>query len=306
MTARRLPLAQRRHLARAAARARIAARTTRPIPAALRQFDPLARPSASRDMADAATYLAVSAMLHGAVGIGGNALGGDDNDRDSSTAVAIEVRERKPEPPPPPPPPLPPIPPPEPERVEREREQPREVAPPPEPPPPEPEAKKPPPRVVGISLDSTGQGGEGPAYGVGNSRSGDTETKAADPSAVGREPAKPDSKPDPAPKPTANKAATRLPVAGAKYVLPKRKNPSRPVYPEQLKSQGIEADVTVMVSLDATGKVTAVKIARGSPYPEFDEAARRAAMSEQFEPAMKDGAAIPYSLTFTYRFRLED
>jgi TonB family protein len=112
--------------------------------------------------------------------------------------------------------------------------------------------------------------------------------------------------PDPSPAPAANKAATRIPVAGAKYVLPRRKRPATLAYPEQLKSQGIEADVTVMVSIDATGKVTAVKIARGSSYPEFDAAARRAAMTEEFEPAMKDGAAIPYTLTFTYRFRLED
>jgi hypothetical protein len=28
-------------------------------------------------------------------------------------------------------------------------------------------------------------------------------------------------------------------------------------------------------------------------------------MTEEFEPAMKDGVAIPYSLTFTYRFRLK-
>jgi protein TonB len=62
----------------------------------------------------------------------------------------------------------------------------------------------------------------------------------------------------------------------------------------------------VMVSIDATGKVTTVKVLKSSGYPELDEAARVAALSEEFEPATRDGAAIPYTLSYTYRFRLED
>jgi protein TonB len=88
--------------------------------------------------------------------------------------------------------------------------------------------------------------------------------------------------------------------------LPKRRAPSKPPYPETLKAQGVEADVPVLVTLDDGGRVTAVKILKSSAYPEFDEAARRAALAEQFEPATRDGAPIPYTLSFTYRFRLED
>jgi protein TonB len=174
----------------------------------------------------------------------------------------------------------------------------------PEPPPEDPARPKAPPRVVGLDLDSTVVGGDGPTYATGDTRAGRTAERASAPRRA--EPAPPPRRPSEPTPPGANKAATRLPTAGAKYVLPKRKRPARPVYPEMLKSQGIEANVTVIVSLDAEGKVTSVKIAKGSEYPEFDEAARQAALAEEFSPATRDGAPIAYTLSFTYRFRLDD
>jgi protein TonB len=172
-------------------------------------------------------------------------------------------------------------------------------------PPPPPDKKPPPPpnqkprRVVGITLDSTNAtgGGDGPAFNVGNTREGETETTAADPRKVDRAP--------PPPPVGTNQKASRIPTGGAKYVLPKRKRPAKPPYPEVLRTQGIEASVTVLVNLDATGKVTSVKIIKSGGFPEFDEAARKTALAEQFEPAMRDGNPIPYTLSYTYRFTLE-
>ena len=60
-----------------------------------------------------------------------------------------------------------------------------------------------------------------------------------------------------------------------------------------------------MVKLDAAGKVIDVRIIKKSDHPEFDEAARQAALREQFDPATRDGTAIPYTLSYTYRFRLK-
>ena len=114
--------------------------------------------------------------------------------------------------------------------------------------------------------------------------------------------------PPPTPTPAAtarNQAASRIPVAGVQYTPPKRKRPHEPAYPETLKAQEIEADVTVMVSIDSTGKVTHVKIIRAAQYPEFNEVAQKTAIEEEFEPATRDGNAIPYTLSYTYRFRLE-
>jgi protein TonB len=219
----------------------------------------------------------------------------DDDEEEDRDPVAVEVREREAEPEPEPPP-DPPPPDPTPPKIEKAVKPPPPQPRPPDP-PPQPAAKAPPRRVVGLSMESTVSGGSGPAFATGETLGGTTEKTAA---------AKPVQKAAPAPAQTGNKAASRIPTAGVKMVLPRRKKPVVPAYPAALKAQGIEADVPVMVSIDATGKVTTVKVLKSSGYPELDEAARVAALSEEFEPATRDGAAIPYTLSYTYRFRLED
>jgi TonB family protein len=150
-------------------------------------------------------------------------------------------------------------------------------------------------------MDSTTAGGDGPGFAVGNTRGGETAARAVDPTKV----APVGVAPTTAPPVSRNQIASRVPAAGVKYVLPRRKRPSEPPYPETLKSQGIEADVTVLVKLGADGVVTDASIVRSSGHPEFDQAARSAARAEAFEPATRDGAAVPYTLSFTYHFRLE-
>ena len=49
-----------------------------------------------------------------------------------------------------------------------------------------------------------------------------------------------------------------------------------------------------------------VELVTPSPYEEFNQAARTAAEREQFTPALKDGEPVEYTLTYTYRFRLND
>ena len=101
--------------------------------------------------------------------------------------------------------------------------------------------------------------------------------------------------------------APQSPAAGVEFETPRRKKASRPFYPATLKGKRIEADIPVMVDLDEAGRVVKVKILKESPYPEFNEAVRRTAMTEEFTPATRDGVPIAYSISFTYRFRvLED
>ena len=102
-----------------------------------------------------------------------------------------------------------------------------------------------------------------------------------------------------------NEVASRIPVAGVQYTPPRRKRPHDPLYPETLKAQELEADVTVMVWIDVEGKVTKVKIIAASPYPEFNRAAEKTAYEEEFEPALRDGVAMPTTISYKYRFRLE-
>ena len=91
-----------------------------------------------------------------------------------------------------------------------------------------------------------------------------------------------------------------------KLVKPKRLQRIKPAYPPTLRAQGIEANVVVKVEVDATGKVTQVEIISPAKESEFNEAAKRAARQEKFSPATKDGKAIPYSISYTYRFRIND
>jgi TonB family protein len=212
--------------------------------------------------------------------------------------VAIEVREVKPKEPPP----KEPEPEVKPERVMAVRQTPL----------PKPEAqpkempKAQPARVVGLSFESTvGEGagdGEG-AFAVGNTRMGETAKTAA--------PAKdvPKQTIDKGPttvKPRANAVATRIPVAGVVFAQAKRKKEVKPEFPPTLKTQGIEGDVPVIVWIDETGKVTAVKILKESPYPEFNEAAKKAAMADEFEPATRNGVPTATTLKYNVSFRLVD
>lgn len=310
--AKREPLWLRLRNARHAARERVAARTTTKLTEKQLAVDAFTRgvKTPMDKLVDVSIVVAAALIVHGTVfGIGKWLGSGSSGDRNTGPVV-VEMREQEKK-----------------QESKEEKtqekkieepkpqiiEKPKLTKPTPkvEPPPetPEPTAKRPPPKVVGLSLGNTVEGGGGPAFNVGETRKGTTEKVANDPKN------KPDAK---APEPKkaepksvgtgkGNKTATRIPTAGAgKYVLPKRKNKIKPVYPETLKSQGIEANVTVIVSIDETGKVTSVKIAKGSPHDAFNKAAEAAAWKEGFAPATRGGKAIPYTLSFTYRFRLDD
>jgi protein TonB len=274
---------------RAAARQRLATRVVVPISAATRAFDPMARRRRGGG-GWAALALAASLILHGSLGL--NLL--DPAPQERATApMKIEVRE----PPPPPPPPEPEPPPPEPEPP-KARPVPRKVAVAP-PPPLAPPPPRSPPRVVGISLESTTGEGGGPSFAVGDTAEGKTERKAkapvtAPPAVAAAEPAA-----------ETNRVSTRVPVAGVVFNPPKKRKEVKADYPDLLRAQGVEADVRLMVSIDATGHVTAVKVIAPATQPEFNEAARKAALEEEYEPATRNGTPIPYTLTFTSRFRLD-
>jgi protein TonB len=167
--------------------------------------------------------------------------------------------------------------------------------------------KKPPPRIVGLNFESTvGEGsGEGPAFAVGNTRLGETDKIAAKKEDV------PNERPAPVhgtEKPTtANQAATRIPSKGVTFTEAKyRGEQIKPPYPPTLKAQGVESDVEVLVFIDATGKVTMVKILHESHYPEFNEAAKKAALAQQWEPATRNGEPMTSTKKYAYRFRLTD
>ncbi|MEO8182235.1 MAG: energy transducer TonB [Deltaproteobacteria bacterium] len=158
-------------------------------------------------------------------------------------------------------------------------------------------------RIVGLSLESTVQG-EGPAFATGTSRMGRTERSAQDPKhaavASGDEAHVADT------ATATQRVATRIPTRDAQFEKPKRMRQNEPAYPATLKAQGIEGDVLLRVSIDASGLVTGVSIVQSSGHADFDRAAQQAAREERFSPALRDGHPVAFTLTYSYRFRIQD
>lgn len=283
-------------------RARAAAHVQVPVPAGQQAHDPLLRPAPSSRLRAALLALLAAAAVAAHAGLLalatlGSGLLGTPAARPARERVRIEARQAESRPAPPPPAAAPvrkPAPPPRPKPSPAVAAVPRAL---PEAPKAAAPVQEPPRPVVGLSLESTVEGGDGPAFAVGNTRLGETASVAEEPAAV------PPPPPPPAP---ANRRATRAPQAGVRFTPPARSHAVAPDYPPALKAQGIEGDVVLRVDLDERGAVLAVAVLKGSGHPELDEAARRAAASEQYAPARRDGAAVPDVLTFTVRFRLTD
>jgi len=160
--------------------------------------------------------------------------------------------------------------------------------------PPAPAAAPPPVKVVGLSLEATSEAGQGPAFAVGDTLAGTTAAAAAS----SRPPAV-----DPPARP--NRVARGAPHPGSVLTPPRRLHEVKPRYPDARRAAGVEADVLLVVSLDAEGRVLSVTVGHGSGDAEFDDSARAAARQERFSPALRDGAPVPTTFTFTTHFRLD-
>jgi protein TonB len=308
-----------RNTQRQATRERIHARVVHPIDTPRLLRDPLGRRDSGTSSALSGVRLVVAAIVIHALVISGFALMGhlvgEQRVVHPPERLTVQIVETRP-----PPPPI----------VEEPRPEPAAVVPefqpltPPKKPVIEPKAQpktqdapeptaaaEPDPaprRIVGLSLESTVEG-NGPGFATGTSRMGQTEANAVDPSQAKRAPA-----PAPQPAPAAStgqaaaeqRAASHIPTRDTQFEKPKRLKPNRPEFPASLKAQGIEGDVVVRVDIAANGQVTNVTIVRSSGYPAFDDAAKRAAISEHFAPAVRDGVAVPFTLSYSYRFRIED
>jgi TonB family protein len=295
------PFVEKRAERRRASRARTMARVRVPIHTKLHAHHEQRRLPGWLRAGVAIAVLLVSLALHVGFVIMAFGVGSLNAQREKERErLAIEMREREVKEPEPEKPPEPKK---EPERVAVVKAPP---APKIEEPPKEPE-KKPPPRIVGLSFESTvGEGdGEGPAFAVGNTRLGETDTVAKSKDDVPKERPAPVAGTE---KPTtANQAATRIPRKGVTFTEAKYRGPQvKPPYPQTLKAQGIESDVEVLVFIDTQGKVTMVKILHESPYPEFNEAARKAALAQEWEPATRNGEPMASTKKYSYRFRLTD
>ena len=77
-------------------------------------------------------------------------------------------------------------------------------------------------------------------------------------------------------------------------------------YPDAAKAEKLEAAVPLVLTIDATGTVTAA-VVEGAPVGHgFDEAAIAAALKFGFEPAHIDGAPAAIRIRFVYRFAFQE
>lgn len=159
--------------------------------------------------------------------------------------------------------------------------------------------------LIGLSLESTVSGG-GPAFVTGTSRMGETPRQAQPSGTKGSAPAPPASGALGSGSTGGQRAATAIPTSGETLEKPRRLELKEPAYPATLRAQGIEGEVLVTVSIDAQGKVQRASVLRGSGHAEFDAAALSAARAERFAPATRDGTPVPFTLSYTYRFRIEE
>ncbi|HVT09248.1 MAG TPA: energy transducer TonB, partial [Polyangia bacterium] len=102
-----------------------------------------------------------------------------------------------------------------------------------------------------------------------------------------------------------NRVAAGAGRPGSVLVPPRRLNEVKPHYPDARRAAGVEADVLLVVSLDAAGRVLSVTVGRSSGDDAFDDSARAAVRQERFSPALRDGVPVPTTFTFTTRFRLD-
>lgn len=313
------PYRQSRAEARVAKRARVQARVTAPIPEALRAQDPLRH--AGRASAVVLTLLAAAALLAhvvviGALWVAGSALAALNDKIPDPRNQPIELTVLEPPPPPPPVEPPPPEPEPEPEVKPEPKPKPKPPPPPPpdpidvpkEPPPPPPPSDKPPPRrIVGLSLESTVQGGSGPSFGVGNTRMGQTAKTAASPTEA--KPLPKTTAPPP-PPPKTNRTATRVPTDDCKLQQPLPSGPTlEPNYPKEYEAQELEAKVVLELRIGKDGRVLDAKVIKPSQYVKFNDNALNIVKRQRFTPASckgREGSERELTIPWTYTFVLPE
>lgn len=102
------------------------------------------------------------------------------------------------------------------------------------------------------------------------------------------------------------KAPDEAPPAASKRTPPKARNYAPPDYPPDAKAKGIEGQVILELTIDATGKVTNVTVLQPAGNG-FDEAAVAAGKKLEFDPALNDaGVPSPSLLKYRYDFTLRE
>ncbi len=117
-----------------------------------------------------------------------------------------------------------------------------------------------------------------------------------------------DSVPADARRPAASKPAKRAkPIAKARIVNRDASllEQPRPSYPPEAFRAREQGTVVVLASIDATGKVQAVKIAKRSGSRILDRAAMNEVRGWKFKPAMKGGKTVASNIQVPVDYKLD-
>jgi TonB family protein len=86
---------------------------------------------------------------------------------------------------------------------------------------------------------------------------------------------------------------------------PKQIKSAQPDYPRDALARGLEAEVILVLDVDARGKVTNASVAQPSAHPGvgFEDAAVAAARRLEFEPAASSGQPVAVQIQYRFRFK---
>ncbi len=189
------------------------------------------------------------------------------------------------------PPPAPPVPQEPPKKMEVAKRSPTKTPPAPAPLLETPPSKSPPPpsapRRFAVSLEATVPGG---GVAVPTAAPGSAPALRATPGGTSDRPDAPAfyTEPDSAPSLIAQPGASEM----------------RALYPDAARRAGLEGDVRLELDVSATGEVTGSRVVRSAGNG-FDEVAQRLVRRFRFRPATRGGKAVPATVEWTYKFRLE-
>jgi len=105
------------------------------------------------------------------------------------------------------------------------------------------------------------------------------------------------------PSPARPGSHTKSASEDSSLTLPKLVHFAHAEYPSDARSQGIQGEVVLRLTIDTDGRVIESEIEEPAGHG-FDEPARAAALRFRFEPARRDGNPVPSRILFRYRFTL--
>jgi protein TonB len=196
----------------------------------------------------------------------------------------VDTRPKAPEPPPAPPPEPP-------RKMEVAKRAPSRTPPAPPPLLETPRSPTPapvsPPRRFAVSLEATVPGG---GIAVPTAPPGSAPALRATPGGTSDRPDAPAfyTEPDSSPSLIAQPGADEM----------------RALYPDAARRSGLEGDVRLELEVSASGEVTGSRVVRSAGNG-FDEVAQRLVRRFRFRPATRGGKAVPATVAWTYKFRLE-